>query len=93
MRAQFEVRPLDVNAGDVYPEEAIRCSSAAIDMLNVLHGEAEDSRNARESFLRDSWMLWFLIQCQSCQTAQCIHVTCRSGDAMLNLKTKDSQLF
>jgi hypothetical protein len=46
MRAQFEIRPLDADATDVYPEEAIRCSSTAIDMLNVLHGEAEDARNA-----------------------------------------------
>ncbi|KAG1772159.1 hypothetical protein EDD22DRAFT_842525 [Suillus occidentalis] len=46
MRAQFEVRPLDVSATDVYPQEAIRCSSTALDMLNVLHGEAEDARNA-----------------------------------------------
>ncbi|KAG1733089.1 hypothetical protein EDD22DRAFT_852641 [Suillus occidentalis] len=45
MRAQFEIRPLDADATDVYPEEAIRCSSTAIDMLNVLHGEAEDARN------------------------------------------------
>lgn len=46
MRAQFEVHPLDGDATDVYPEEAIKCSSTAIDMLNVLHGEAEDARNA-----------------------------------------------
>ncbi|KAG2124102.1 hypothetical protein BD769DRAFT_1359057 [Suillus cothurnatus] len=46
MRAQFEVRPLDNQARDTYPEEAIRCSSSAIDMLNVLHGEAEEVRNA-----------------------------------------------
>ncbi|KAG1894491.1 uncharacterized protein F5891DRAFT_961461 [Suillus fuscotomentosus] len=46
MRAQFEVRPLDIQARDVYPPEAIKCSSSAIDMLNVLHGEAEDVRNA-----------------------------------------------
>jgi hypothetical protein len=48
MRAQFELRPLDVTATDVYPEAAIKCSSTAIDMLNVLHGEAEDARNARK---------------------------------------------
>lgn len=46
MRAQFEIRPLDADATDVYPKEAIKCSSTAIDMLNVLHGEAEDARNA-----------------------------------------------
>ncbi|KAG2142126.1 hypothetical protein BD769DRAFT_1662256 [Suillus cothurnatus] len=46
MRAQFEVRPLEIQARDIYPEEAIKCSSSAIDMLNVLHGEAEEARNA-----------------------------------------------
>ncbi|KAG1894379.1 uncharacterized protein F5891DRAFT_1195360 [Suillus fuscotomentosus] len=46
MHAQFEVRPLDVKAMDTYPEEAIKCSSATLDMLNVLHGEADDARNA-----------------------------------------------
>lgn len=49
MRAQFEVQPLDCNATHVYPAEAIKCSATAIDMLNVLHGEAEDARNARKS--------------------------------------------
>ncbi|KAG1876997.1 hypothetical protein C8R48DRAFT_768562 [Suillus tomentosus] len=49
MRAQFEVRPLDAEARDVFPAEAIRCSSATLDMLNVLHGEAEDARNAHDS--------------------------------------------
>jgi hypothetical protein len=46
MRAQFKVRPLEIQARDIYPEEAIKCSSSAIDMLNVLHGEAEEARNA-----------------------------------------------
>ncbi|KIK33320.1 hypothetical protein CY34DRAFT_110674 [Suillus luteus UH-Slu-Lm8-n1] len=45
MCTQFEVCPLDANTTDVYPKEAIKCSSTMIDMLNVLHGEAEDARN------------------------------------------------
>ncbi|KAG1800746.1 uncharacterized protein HD556DRAFT_1304762 [Suillus plorans] len=45
MCAQFEVCPLDVNATNLYPQEAIRCSSATMDMLNVLHGEVENTRN------------------------------------------------
>ncbi|KAG1849009.1 hypothetical protein F4604DRAFT_1528647, partial [Suillus subluteus] len=45
MRAQFEVCPLDIQAHDIYPEEAIRCSSSTIDMLNMLHSKAEDVRN------------------------------------------------
>jgi hypothetical protein len=48
MRAQFEIRPLDSKLHSSFPEEAIRCSSSALDMLNVLHGEAEDARNACE---------------------------------------------
>jgi hypothetical protein len=48
MRAQFEIHPLDIEGHDKYPEEAIKCSSAALDVLNVLHGEAEDARNARK---------------------------------------------
>ncbi|KAG2096026.1 hypothetical protein BD769DRAFT_1331817, partial [Suillus cothurnatus] len=45
MRAQFEICPLDSKLHSSFPEEAIRCSSSALDMLNVLHGEAEDTRN------------------------------------------------
>ncbi|KAG2119965.1 hypothetical protein BD769DRAFT_1362081 [Suillus cothurnatus] len=45
MRAQFEVCPLEIQARDIYPEEAIKCSSSTIDMLNVLHGKAEEARN------------------------------------------------
>lgn len=48
MQAQFEIRPLDIDAKDAFPEEAITCSSSVLDMLNVLHGEAEDARNAHE---------------------------------------------
>jgi hypothetical protein len=47
MRAQFEVHPLDTEGENIFPGEAVRCSSATLDMLNVLHGEAEDARNAR----------------------------------------------
>jgi hypothetical protein len=46
MRAQFEIRLLDINAQGTLPEEAIRCSLSALDLLNVLHGEAEEARNA-----------------------------------------------
>ncbi|KAG1762614.1 hypothetical protein EV702DRAFT_1206340 [Suillus placidus] len=46
MRAQFEIRPLDSQLHSSFPEEAVKCSSSALDMLNVLHGEAEDARNA-----------------------------------------------
>ncbi|KAG1734445.1 uncharacterized protein EDB91DRAFT_1337905 [Suillus paluster] len=46
MRAQFEIRPLDIHTHDTLPEEAIKCSSSVMDMLNVLHGEAQDARNA-----------------------------------------------
>lgn len=30
---------------DIYPEEAIKCSSSAINMLNVLHGKVEEARD------------------------------------------------
>ncbi|KAG1791127.1 hypothetical protein EV424DRAFT_1549463 [Suillus variegatus] len=48
MQAQFEIRPLNIDAKDAFPEEVITCSSSVLDMLNVLHGEAEDARNAHE---------------------------------------------
>ncbi|KAG2139778.1 hypothetical protein DEU56DRAFT_912045 [Suillus clintonianus] len=46
VRAQFEVHPLKNNGNEKYLEEVMKCSSAAMDMLNILHGEAEDVRNA-----------------------------------------------
>ncbi|KAG2125251.1 hypothetical protein BD769DRAFT_1668981 [Suillus cothurnatus] len=46
MQAQFKICPLDTQAVGTFPEEAIKCSSSALDMLNVLHGEAEEARNA-----------------------------------------------
>ncbi|KAG1837644.1 hypothetical protein DFJ58DRAFT_734248 [Suillus subalutaceus] len=48
MCAQFEIHPLEVEAQDKYPEEAIKCHSLAFNMLNVLHGEAEEARNSHE---------------------------------------------
>jgi hypothetical protein len=48
MRGQFELRQLENQGSETFPEEAIKCSSAAIDLLNVLHGEAQEARNARE---------------------------------------------
>jgi len=46
MQAQFKICPLNTQAVGTFPEEAIKCSSSALDMLNVLHGEAEEARNA-----------------------------------------------
>lgn len=71
MRAQFEVRPLDASATHVYPEEAIKCSSSAIDMLNVLHGEVEDARNACKSIQR-SYLDQLMLRAQYCPTLPCI---------------------
>lgn len=48
MRAQFELRQLEDQGSEMVPEEAIKCSRAAIDLLNVLHGEAQEARNACE---------------------------------------------
>ncbi|KAG2064562.1 hypothetical protein BDR04DRAFT_1162432 [Suillus decipiens] len=45
MHTQFELHSLDATATKAFPEEAIRCSSAILDMLNVLHGKVEDARN------------------------------------------------
>jgi hypothetical protein len=78
MRAQFEVRPLDANATHVYPEEAVKCSSSAFDMLNVLHGEAEDARNARE-YIQRPCTVHMMKRDQYCQTLQSTHVTYLSG--------------
>ncbi|KAG2340444.1 hypothetical protein BDR05DRAFT_1002619 [Suillus weaverae] len=62
MRAQFEVRPLDVQSGEIFPPEAITCSLCTMDMLNVVHGEAEDARNAlirsTDAYPRDAPFWW-----------------------------------
>lgn len=45
---QFELRPLLSSdpLGDQYPQEAINCSSRALDTLIALTNEVEDARNA-----------------------------------------------
>lgn len=47
-RVQFELRPLHASdpLGDHYPQEALDCSSRALDTLVALTNEVEDARNA-----------------------------------------------
>jgi hypothetical protein len=94
MRAQFEVRPLDPNARDMFPDEAIQCSSAAIDMLNVLHGEAEDVRNTCESCMsgRKTFVRLLILQ-QCCLPVQCTHGMCLFGGTTLKPKMNNSPLY
>ncbi|KAG2146619.1 hypothetical protein DEU56DRAFT_704310, partial [Suillus clintonianus] len=46
-RVQFELRPLHASdpLGDHYPQEALDCSSRALDTLVALTNEVEDARN------------------------------------------------
>jgi hypothetical protein len=48
MCGQFKLCQLEDLGSEMFPEEAIKCSLAAIDLLNVLHGEVQEARNACE---------------------------------------------